>query len=104
MADRTRRRGAGFGGGTGAEAPAQPADVGDFIARRGRGSRPANLQDRHHILFNRQEWRLRPESLAIREHPSLVPAVHRDIHEELHGACPAVPALGYNTLIKIARN
>jgi len=65
---------------------------------------PPTLSDRHHILFNRQEWRLRPQAQELREHPSLVPSLDRDVHEELHAACPAVPLLGYNALSKVAKN
>ncbi len=61
-------------------------------------------RDGHHILFNRQEWRLRPEALRIREHPSLIPNLDRDAHEELHANCPAVPPLGYYTLVRVAKN
>lgn len=61
-------------------------------------------RDAHHVCFYRQEWRLRPEAKAIREHPSLVPNLDRDAHEELHANCSSVPPLGYHTLIRVAKN
>lgn len=59
------------------------------------------MRDRHHLLNNRQEWRLRPEALKLREHPSLVPTIERRVHEDLHAHCPAVPLLGYHTLVRV---
>lgn len=56
------------------------------------------MRDGHHVLHHRQEWRLRDDAKYIREHHSLVPVIHRDVHEALHRACPAVPALGYYAL------
>jgi len=55
-------------------------------------------QDGHHVIFNRQEWNLRPEAQAIREHPSLIPRLDRAVHEELHRECPPVPLLGFYAL------
>lgn len=55
-------------------------------------------RDGHHILHNRQEWSLRPEAQYIREHPSLIPRIPREVHEELHKACPPVPLLGFYAL------
>lgn len=60
--------------------------------------------DKHHIMHFRQEWTLRPEARVIREHPSLVPLIDREVHEDLHANCPSVPALGYQTLIRVAKN
>lgn len=61
--------------------------------------RPEN--DAHHILHTAREWRLRPEGIALREHPSLIPRISRDSHEALHRACPPVPLLGYHALRRI---
>lgn len=61
------------------------------------------MRDKHHVLFNRQEWRLRPEATKIREHPSLIPSLPREVHEDLHQNCPAVPPLGYYALVRVAK-
>lgn len=55
-------------------------------------------RDSHHLLHHRQEWSLRPEAAAIREHPSLIPRMNRELHEELHRKCPPVPLLGFYAL------
>lgn len=60
--------------------------------------------DKHHVMHYRQEWTLRPEAKAIRDHPSLIPSLHRETHEHLHARCPGVPALGYQTLIRVLKN
>lgn len=60
-------------------------------------------QDKHHILHNRIEWSARPESLALRESPPLVPLIDRDVHDEIHRIAPAVPALGIYALKMINR-
>lgn len=56
------------------------------------------MRDKHHILHSRQEWRLRSESRQLREHPSLVPTIDRELHNEIHRECPPVPLLGYHAL------
>lgn len=56
------------------------------------------MNDKHHIMHYRQEWSLRPEARKIREHPSLVPHIPREIHEDIHKYCPPVPMLGYHAL------
>lgn len=60
--------------------------------------------DRHHINYPRQEHSLRPQSLYIRESPSLIPLMERDAHTALHAECPAVPVLGYHALARIVRD
>jgi len=57
--------------------------------------------DKHHILHNRLEWSARPQALALRERPELVPTIDRDVHNELHRIAPAVPLLGYYALNRI---
>ena len=59
------------------------------------------MRDRHHILHYRQEWRLRDDATAIREHPSLVPVLDRETHNEIHRHCPPVPLLGYHALRRV---
>lgn len=58
------------------------------------------MQDRHHILFNRQEWSLRPDALSLRENPALIATMDRQVHNELHDHCPAVPLLGHHALLR----
>jgi hypothetical protein len=52
------------------------------------------MNDRHHILHDRRSWSVRPESLKLRNTPSLIPRIDRDVHEALHEDCPPVPTLG----------
>lgn len=52
------------------------------------------FRDDHHILFNRQEWELRPEARELRQTPSLIMHIERPLHDEIHRICPAVPPLG----------
>jgi len=61
------------------------------------------FRDAHHILHNKQEWSLRPESKALRETSSLVVRLDRPLHEELHRECPAVPLLGIHALERTLR-
>lgn len=63
-----------------------------------------NRFDNHHIVFNRQEWTLRPKARAIREHPSLIVNMPRALHNEIHATCPAVPLLGYAALDIVQTN
>lgn len=60
-------------------------------------------QDKHHILHNRIEWSARPDSLALRESPPLIPLIDRDVHDEVHRIAPAVPPLGIYALKMINR-
>jgi hypothetical protein len=59
--------------------------------------------DLHHILFNKEEWSLRPEGMYLRNIPELVPRLDYNIHhDQLHRSCPAVPMLGYHALARVA--
>jgi len=60
-------------------------------------------RDGHHILHNKQEWSLRPEAKALRETPSLIPRIDRDVHNEIHRVCPPVPILGFHALRRTIR-
>lgn len=60
--------------------------------------------DKHHILFNRQEWTLRPDGERLRETKSLMPLMDRDVHNELHRNVPTVPLLGHVALYRVARD
>lgn len=59
--------------------------------------------DCHHILHNREEWSLRNDALFLRETPSLIPALERSVHDEIHETCPPVPLLGCYALAIIRR-
>jgi len=59
-------------------------------------------QDRHHLLFSRQEWTLRPDAERLRETRTLVPVLDRSLHNEIHATCPPVPLLGYYALRLVA--
>jgi hypothetical protein len=61
-------------------------------------------KDKHHVLHHKREWLIRPEARAIREHPSLIPLIPRELHTEIHANCPPVPPLGFQTLIRVARD
>ena len=55
------------------------------------------------MLFPRQEHTLRPDAKKLRETPSLIPRLERELHNELHRNCPVVPALGYYALQRVMR-
>lgn len=57
--------------------------------------------DRHHVLFPRQEWTLRPEAKALRNTASLIPAIDREDHNEIHRQVPFVPVMGYYALRRV---
>jgi len=52
-------------------------------------------------MWPRQEWSLRPQSLELRETPSLIVPMGRDIHSELHRETSIVPNLGYHALMNV---
>ena len=52
------------------------------------------MMSRHHILHERASWNARPEFKQLRGTPSLIPRIDRDVHDDLHANCPAVPILG----------
>lgn len=55
-------------------------------------------RDSHHLIFNKQEWSLRPDAKTLREQPSLIFSLSRSEHNEIHRNVPAVPLLGYHAL------
>lgn len=59
--------------------------------------------DAHHILHHRQEWRLRPDGLRLRENPVLIPVIPREVHNAIHANVPSVPLLGFHALRRVAR-
>ena len=58
--------------------------------------------NKHHVAHGRQEWRLRPESRRIREHPRMMTLMDIDSHQALHDNCPAIPLLGFHAMRKVA--
>lgn len=59
--------------------------------------------DRHHLLFPRAEWSLRPNALKLRGSSSLIMPIEKTSHMELHRVCPPVPALGHYALERTVR-
>jgi len=56
------------------------------------------VEDKHHLLWPRREWTLRPEARKIRETPSLIHRIDREVHDYIHESTPGVPLLGFYTL------
>lgn len=54
----------------------------------------------HHILHNRQEWTLRDDAKNLRERRTLIVPMERDLHNDIHSTCPAIPLLGYHALAR----
>lgn len=59
--------------------------------------------DRHHILFARSIWSIKPEGRFIRQTPSLIPWLDIEAHQELHANTPEVPLLGYSALCLLSK-
>jgi len=57
-----------------------------------------NNADKHHLLSTRAAWTSHPDGKWLREQPSLIRTLERDVHETIHKECPAVPLLGYQAL------
>ncbi len=56
------------------------------------------MMSRHHILHERFAWTARGEAKRLRDTQSLIPRIDRELHDELHLACPHVPLLGSHAL------
>lgn len=61
-------------------------------------------RDRHHLLFPRQEWELRPQSKNLREMGGFIVNMLRTDHEEAHRQVDIVPVPSHNTLMAITRH
>lgn len=61
------------------------------------------MKNKHHILFQRQEWTLRPEAEELRNTSTLIPELDYDAHNALHRECSFVPTLGFYTLRHVIR-
>lgn len=57
-----------------------------------------SMENKHHILFNRQEWTLRPQAERLRETSELVPSIDVDLHNYIHRNSTAIPLLGHHAL------
>jgi hypothetical protein len=60
-------------------------------------------RDRHHLLNPAKEWSLRPDAKSLRGSQGLVPLIDRELHEQIHRECPAVPLLGFYALQRTLR-
>ena len=58
--------------------------------------------DRHHLLHTRNHWTSTTESKALRN--SYVFRIEREVHDDIHQYCPAVPLLGYHALKSVLSN
>lgn len=59
------------------------------------------MMDRHHILHFKPEWTLRPQAKLLRDTPTLIPRIDREVHNEIHRNAPGVPPLGHYALQRI---
>lgn len=57
--------------------------------------------DGHHIFNTKGQWTSSAEAASLRNQPSLIPKIDREVHNELHANCPAVPLLGYHALMRV---
>lgn len=62
------------------------------------------FNDAHHVLHYKKEWTLRDQAKDIRNYPSLIPTIPRQVHEEIHRNVPPVPLLGYHALMRVQRD
>lgn len=62
------------------------------------------VSDRHHLLFPRQEWELRPQSKRLREMGGFIVTMLRTDHDEMHREVDIVPVPSHNTLMAITRH
>jgi hypothetical protein len=54
----------------------------------------SNRLSNHHILHEAWAWNSNIRAKELRDTRSLIPRIPRDVHDELHEACPHVPILG----------
>lgn len=59
--------------------------------------------DKHHLLFPRQEWELRPQAKRLREMGSFIVTMLRSDHDAMHRAVDIVPVPSHNTLMRLER-
>lgn len=62
------------------------------------------LMDAHHILFTRATYEAYDVGKSLRQTPELIPRIYRPVHNAIHDQCPAVPALGYFSLLGVRKN
>lgn len=58
---------------------------------------------RHHTLFPRQEYSLRPQAKSLRESPGLIQPLVWSDHNYLHTRVEPIPLLGYHALCATLR-
>lgn len=56
---------------------------------------------KHHILHYGTDWNARPQSIYLREQPTLIPRLETDIHDIVHRVAPGVPLLGPHALMHV---
>lgn len=57
------------------------------------------MRDRDHLLSTARQWNGEPLGRRLRQNPSLIFDVDREIHELKHRECPPVPLLGHHALL-----
>ncbi len=75
----------------------------DNYHQRLRFQPPHQQMDVHHLVYQRQEWTLRPQAEAIRESPGLKIRLARSDHNYLHTKVEPIPLLGYHALCATLR-
>lgn len=65
--------------------------------------RPDRLSN-HHVLHEAWAWDSFKAAKQLRDVRSLIPRIPRDIHTDLHEACPHVPILGAHALLGVQRH
>lgn len=57
--------------------------------------------DRHHLLFERNNWDATAPGRTLRATPSLIPKLDREVHEQIHRDIPSIPILGHAAMLAI---
>lgn len=61
------------------------------------------MRDKHHLLFQRSAWQSNDMAKRLRNTPSLVPKIDRELHNEIHREVALIPLLGYHALARAVR-
>lgn len=77
------------------------AEMQNLHASRSMGRVALERSDRHHLLFPRQEWELRPQAKRLREMGSFIVTMLRSDHDAMHRAVDIVPVMSHNTLMTV---
>lgn len=60
--------------------------------------------DAHHIMFTRVTHEAYDIGARLRQTPELIPTIYRPVHNAIHDQCPAVPTLGYFSLLGVRKH